>query len=77
MKQPIFAHKDQYDRELEWLKLRAFFERDLIRLCHTNVLDLEATFAYSDEPTPFEEISSKRVTKFSRFTKLILLGWSK
>ena len=58
MKQPIFAHKEQYDRELEWLKLRHFFEHEFIGLCHTRVMPLDVTFAYSDEPTPFEEISS-------------------
>ena len=58
MKQPIFAHKEQYDRELEWLKLRSFFENEFPALCHSNVLTLEVSFAYSDEPVPFEEIST-------------------
>lgn len=57
MNQPEFKHKDQYDRELEWLKLRKFFETDLHAACYTKVMDLEATFAYSDEPVAFEDIS--------------------
>lgn len=58
MKQPEFKHKEQYDRELEWLRVRRFFENDLLPLCHTNVLDLNVTFAYSDEPTAFEDIGT-------------------
>jgi hypothetical protein len=58
MQQTIFAHKDQYDRELEWLKLKKFFDKELPAYGHTHVLDLEVSFAYSDEPVPFEEIST-------------------
>lgn len=58
MKQPEFKHKEQYDRELEWLRVKRFFDNDLLPLCHTNVLDLNVTFAYSDEPTAFEDIGA-------------------
>ena len=58
MNQPEFKHKEQYDRELEWLRVKRFFDNDLLPLCHTQVLALDVTYAYSDEPVAFEDISS-------------------
>ena len=57
MSQSVFAFKDQYERELlEW-HVRPFHEGKMLALCHEIILPLEVTFAYSDEPVPFAEIS--------------------
>lgn len=58
MSQPIFAHKDQYEREVLECRVRPFLDGQLLGLCHEAVMPLEVTFAYSDEPVPFEEIST-------------------
>ena len=53
-----FKHRDQYDRELEWNRLRVFLEGELFQKCHEDVLPLQVEFAYSDEPVAFEDIAS-------------------
>lgn len=53
-----FKHRDQYDRELEWNRLRGFIEGELLEKCHDDVLSLNVEFAYSDEPIDFKDISS-------------------
>lgn len=58
MEKKAFKHKGQYELELEQLVLKRFVEQDLYKMTHENVLTLDVTFAYSDEPVPFEEISS-------------------
>lgn len=57
MEQVEFKHKEQYDRELEGWKLKGFFENEFPQKCHTHVLSLTATFAYSEEPVAFEDIA--------------------
>lgn len=57
MKTPVFKHKGQYEGELEWYE-KGFFENEFKAMCYTKVLDLNVSFAYSDEPTPFSEKSS-------------------
>ena len=53
-----FKHRDQYDRELEWNRVRVFIEGELLEKCHEDVLPLKVEFAYSDEPIDFNDIST-------------------
>ena len=53
-----FKHRDQYDRELEWNRLRVFIEGELLDKCHEDILPLQVEFAYSDEPVDFENVST-------------------
>ena len=57
MEKPVFQHKEQYDRELEWLRLRGFLENEFKNMLYTAVLPLNAEYAYSQEPVAFEEIA--------------------
>jgi alpha-mannosidase len=58
MNQTIFAHKDLYERELENWYVRKFLYDGIKGLCYEKVLSLNVTFAYSDEPVPFEDIKN-------------------
>ena len=58
MSKIVFAHKDQYERELEAWYVRKFAEKEMKDLCYENVLPLNVTFAYSEEPVPFEDIKN-------------------
>ena len=55
MEAPKFEHSPVYEGNLEYY-LRLFMEGEFCKRCHTDVLPLQAEFAYSDEPVPFEEI---------------------
>ena len=57
MAQYQFKHNYQHERELEY-HLGQFLEHDLKWRCRESVLVLEVSFAYSEEPIPFEEIDS-------------------
>lgn len=57
MSQFEFKHNYQYEREMEW-RLGNFLDHDLKWRCRKTVLVLDAEYAYSDEPVPFEEIGS-------------------
>ena len=58
MSDMIFAHKDQYERELETWYVSKYLDGEMKGLCYENVLPLNVTFAYSDEPVPFEELKT-------------------
>ncbi len=55
MEKDVFKHKGQYERELEIFTLKKFVEVEFKEMCRTKVLDLDVTYAYSDEPVPFNE----------------------
>ena len=57
MNKPVFKHKGQYELDL-LEKLKKFLSGEFFSLCHTDVLTLDVTFAPSDEPVPFEQIST-------------------
>ena len=52
-----FKHNYQHEREVEY-HLGHFLEHDLKWRCREKVMELEVTFAYSDEPVPFAEIAN-------------------
>lgn len=52
-----FKHKGQYEREIEW-QFRKFLDEDFRNRCHEKVLDLNVTVAVTDEPIPFESLST-------------------
>ncbi len=54
----IFKHKGQYERELEIFTLKKFIGEEFKELCKTKILDLDVTYAYSEEPVPFSERNS-------------------
>lgn len=58
MRKDIFQHKGQYERELEIFTLKKFIEVEFKELCREKILDLDVTFAYSEEPVPFAEKDS-------------------
>ena len=61
MKEPKFERSNKGDELLQW-KLSKFFEGELSRRCYEEVMGLSMEFAPSDEPVPFEEISSLSFT---------------
>lgn len=54
--QPRFEPCDKYERLLEQ-KVKKFFCGQLRDSCFEKVLNLDASYAYSDEPIPFSEVS--------------------
>ena len=50
-----FEPWDKYEQDLE-IFTRRFFEGQFKDLCHEKLMDLEAAFAYSEEPVPFAQI---------------------
>lgn len=54
--QPKFEPCDKYERLLEQ-KVKKFFCGQLRDSCFEKVLNLDASYAYSDEPIPFSEVS--------------------
>ena len=71
MEKTVFTYRDQYDRELEH-GLKVFVDGHLRDKCYVNVLELTVTYGYSDEPTPFNEISTLNFQPIK-----VGEGWSK
>lgn len=58
MKQTVnYQPWDKYEQDLEIFTSR-FLENQLKPMCHEKIMDLSVSFAYSDEPIPFEELGS-------------------
>lgn len=55
MSTPKFEHNTLYQREWENYN-EHFLRAELSKRCYQKVMDLDVSFAYSEEPTPFEEI---------------------
>ena len=57
MSQTVFAHKGQYERELEHQN-QNYLDGEFACRCRKHVMHLDVTYAYSDEPIAFEDIAS-------------------
>ncbi len=58
---PQFEPWNKYEEDLE-IYTRRFFEGKFKDLCFQKIMDLDVSFAYSDEPVPFEQAKSLTYT---------------
>lgn len=56
-----FQPWNKYEQDLEIFTKR-FLDNDLSELCYEKVMDLKASFAYSDEPIPFAQVKTLQFT---------------
>lgn len=56
-KNECFQPSDKYEQDLQIFTQR-FLDGKLKELCHHKVMDLNVTFAYSEEPVPFAQIGA-------------------
>lgn len=52
-----FQPWNKYEQDLE-IYTKRFLDNELSALCYEKVMDLEASFAYSDEPIPFAQVKT-------------------
>ena len=57
MGKTVFAHRGQYEREIEFQNDQ-YLHGEFLYRCRKHVMHLDVTFAYSEEPVAFEDIST-------------------
>ena len=57
MEKTVFAHRGQYEREIEFQNDQ-YLHGEFLYRCRKHVMHLDVTFAYSEEPVAFEDIST-------------------
>ena len=69
MKQTVnYQPWDKYEQDLEIFTSR-FLENQLKPMCHEKIMDLSVSFAYSDEPIPFEEYGHLKTVDVAQLVK--------